>query len=194
VVDRAVHDEVVSRLADAMAHVTVGPWYQPVRMGPLINAKQHKRVLDYVQSGQDEGAELVLGGGVPDGEVFEQGFFVEPTLFDGVTPEMRIAREEIFGPVLSVIAVDGEEEALAVGNGTDYGLVAAVWTGDIGRAVRMARGLQAGQVTVNAALAGGALVGGPFGGYKHSGFGRTMGADAVLEYTQVKTVLLRGNA
>ena len=122
---------------------------------------------------------------------YARGFYVEPTIFDRVEPTMRIAQEEIFGPVLSVLPVDGEAEALEVANGTEYGLVAAVWTSDIGRAIRMARGLQAGQVAVNQVLSGG-VIGAPFGGYKGSGFGRTMGADSVLNYTQVKTVSIRG--
>jgi aldehyde dehydrogenase (NAD+) len=191
VADSSVHSELIDRLAAQMQTVRVGAWHEQVQMGPLISAKQHARVLDYMRIGRAEGAELVTGGGVPAGEQFERGFFVEPTLFDQVTPDMRIAQEEIFGPVLSVLPVQDEDEAVEVANSTEYGLVASVWTRDIGRAVRMSRKLQAGQVAVNAALGAG-VIGGPFGGYKHSGFGRTMGADAVLDYTQVKTVSMRG--
>ncbi len=191
VVHRSIHDEVVERLTTQMQQVTVGPWHEPVNMGPLINAKQHERVLGYIDSGREAGAELVTGGGVPDG--LADGYFVEPTLFDKVAPDMRIAQEEIFGPVMSVIAVDDEEEAVEVANGTDYGLVASVWTRDVGTAVRMSRRLQAGQVGVNSVL-GAPAIGAPWGGYKNSGFGRTMGADAVLEWTQIKTVSMRDAA
>ena len=190
VVMRSIHDELVDRLAARMQKVTVGPWHQQVNMGPLINEKQHSRVLDYIDVGKQAGASVVTGGGVPTGDAFGDGFFIEPTLFDGVSPDMRIAREEIFGPVLSVIAVDDEQEAIEVANGTDYGLVASVWTNDVGTAIRMSRALKAGQVGVNNALGAG-VIGGPFGGYKSSGFGRTMGADSVLEWTQVKTVSMR---
>ncbi|MFC7404717.1 aldehyde dehydrogenase family protein [Georgenia alba] len=193
VVHRSVHAELVDRLAAQMQQVTVGPWHRPVAMGPLINATQHERVLGYIDVGKESGAELVVGGGVPRGDGLADGFFVEPTLFDKVDPASRIAQEEIFGPVLSVIPVDDEEEALAVANGTEYGLVASVWTRDVGTAVRMSRRLQAGQVGVNSVL-GAPAIGAPWGGYKSSGFGRTMGADAVLEWTQVKTVSLRDAA
>lgn len=190
VVLRSIHDEVVERLAAQMQKVTVGPWHQPVNMGPLINGKQHERVTGYIELGKQQGAKLVTGGSRPEGPEFEKGWFVEPTLFDEVAPDMRIAQEEIFGPVLSVITVDDEAEAIEVANGVEYGLVASVWTQNVGTAVRMSRALQAGQVAVNSSLGAG-VIGGPFGGYKNSGFGRTMGADSVLEWTQVKTVSMR---
>ncbi|OCG76343.1 aldehyde dehydrogenase family protein [Microbacterium sediminis] len=190
VVERSVHQEVVERLAAAMQKVTVGPWHQRVNMGPLINEKQHERVCGYIDIGKEQGATLVTGGGRPQGAEFADGWFVEPTLFDNVSPDMRIAQEEIFGPVLSVIPVDDEQQAIEVANGVEYGLVASVWTQSVGRAVRMSRALQAGQVGVNNALGAG-VIGGPFGGYKNSGFGRTMGADSVLDWTQIKTVSMR---
>jgi acyl-CoA reductase-like NAD-dependent aldehyde dehydrogenase len=188
-VHASLHDHLVAELAAAFRAVRVGPWTTPADMGPLISARQERRVLGYLASGREEGAEVVTGGGKLAGPLYDRGFFVEPTIFDRVLPDMRIAQEEIFGPVLSVLSYRDEDEAIEIANGTGYGLTAAVWTRDIGRAVRMARRIQAGQVAINTVGDGGAI-GTPFGGYKNSGFGRSMGPDFVEDWTQVKAVII----
>ncbi|MFD4603773.1 aldehyde dehydrogenase family protein [Streptomyces sp. NPDC058464] len=187
VVEESVRAEVVDRIAQALEAVRIGRWDEQADMGPLINRKQKERVMGYIEVGRKEGATLVTGGGDPG------GLFVEPTLFDDVERSMRIAQEEIFGPVLSVLPVADESEAVAVANDTEYGLAAYLWTRDTGRAIRVAKALQAGQVTVNAGDSF-QVIGAPFGGYKHSGFGRTMGADSVLNHTQSKTVVINASA
>jgi aldehyde dehydrogenase (NAD+) len=188
-VSQSMRAELVDAVAEAFRQVRVGPWYDDVQMGPLISAKQERRVLGYLDIGREEGAEIVTGGHKLAGEQYDRGFFVEPTIFDRVGPDMRIAQEEIFGPVLSVLGFDDEDEAIAIANGTKYGLNASVWTSDVSRAIRLARGVQAGQVTINGFGSFG-VIGAPWGGYKHSGFGRTMSADSVLDYTQLKTVII----
>ncbi len=163
---------------------TVGdPFTEGTRLGPLISSVQRDRVLGYIDKGIAEGADLVTGGpGAPEG--LETGYFVRPTVFSNVTRDMTIAQEEIFGPVLSIIPYDTEDEAIEIANDTVYGLAAAVSGGDE-RARRVARKLRAGQVRVNAARGGG---GAPFGGYKQSGIGREHGAYGLEEFLEVKAV------
>jgi acyl-CoA reductase-like NAD-dependent aldehyde dehydrogenase len=193
IVHKSIHGMVVDRVARAFGAVRLGRWFEDVEMGPLINAVQEQRVLDYIQSGKDEGARLVVGGGKVQGPAFERGAFIHPTLFDGVDPSMRIAREEIFGPVLSVIEFSDVDQAIEIANATKYGLVACVWTRDLAASIRLVKGIRAGQVYVNGYGDGGAI-GAPSGGYNHSGFGRARGFDSLLEYTQTKSIILHAEA
>ncbi|MFJ1675982.1 aldehyde dehydrogenase family protein [Streptomyces sp. NPDC088251] len=169
------YDEAVALAAEGAA--TYGD-----RIGPLVNAKQHARVLGYIEKGVSEGARLVAGG--PEAPR-EQGYFVSPTVFADVTPEMTIAQEEIFGPVVSIIRYEDEDDALRIANGTVYGLAGAVWAGDDAEAVAFARRMDTGQVDINGgrfnALA-------PFGGYKQSGVGRELGSHGLAEYLQTKSL------
>ncbi|HEY8818536.1 MAG TPA: aldehyde dehydrogenase [Candidatus Limnocylindrales bacterium] len=186
IVHRSVRDELLERIVARTADWTVGDPQDPsTRIGPMIEAPHLDKVLGYIEAGRAEGARVVVGGGraMPD----SGGHFVQATVFDGVDNSMRIAREEIFGPVISTIAFDSEEEGLAIANDTNYGLHAAVYTNDLDTAIRAARSLRAGTVSVNAYSEGDITT--PFGGYKESGFGgRDKGLEAFDQYTEKKTV------
>ncbi len=182
-VERAIHDEVVDRLAQRFGSLSIGRGTSGADLGPLVSDRQLDRVRDLVETGKQE-ASVVVGGGTPAG--YEHGCYFEPTIFDDVRIDSTIAQEEIFGPVLAVTTFDDEQEARALADGTKFGLVAGVWTKDLGRAHRLAHQLQSGQVFLNSFGGGGAEF--PFGGFKHSGFGRSKGAEAAYGYTQTKTV------
>lgn len=188
-VQDSVHDEMVERLVERARSATIAPGIEDPDLGSLCNAKQHETVKGYLAIGRTEGATVAVGGGVPREERLQKGYFVEPTIFVNVHNGMRIAQEEIFGPVLSVLRFKDEEEAVRIANDTEYGLVAGIWTHDISRVNRVAAALDAGQVFVNQWFAGGVET--PFGGFKLSGFGREKGWDALHDYTQLKTVTAR---
>jgi acyl-CoA reductase-like NAD-dependent aldehyde dehydrogenase len=186
IVHRSVQEELVSKLADGLVSWPVGDPMEPsTRIGPMIERPHLDKVMGYIDRGRAEGARVVSGGA----RVLEDtgGYFVAPTIFDGVTNDMTIAREEIFGPVLSTIPFDTEEEGIRLANETPYGLAASVFTTDLDAAFRVSRALRAGTVGVNAYSEGDITT--PFGGYKQSGFGgRDKGLEALEQYTEKKTI------
>lgn len=186
-VQKAVHERFLDRLTARTRRIVIGDPLDPAtQMGPLVSKAQHEKVLSYVEIGRAEGATLHCGGGVPSLQGMEDGFFLEPTVFTDVTDEMRIAREEIFGPVMSVLSFDDEDEVIARANYTEFGLAAGVFTRDLARGHRVVGQLQAGTCWINAYNLTPVEI--PFGGYKQSGIGRENGLAALAHYSQIKSV------
>ena len=185
-VEASIADEVAERLKARAARLSVGPGKDDPDLGPVVSDEQHARVLGFVIEAQAE-ARLVHGGTRPAN--LPRGYFFAPTIFDRVPPEARIAREEVFGPVVTITPFSAESEALAIANGTGYGLVAGVYTRDISRALRIAKALEAGSVWINGWFIGGQQA--PTGGIKDSGIGRERGLPGVQNYLQIKNVGIR---
>jgi acyl-CoA reductase-like NAD-dependent aldehyde dehydrogenase len=189
-VERRAHDALLDRLAARAAAMRLGPGVSDPDMGPIISKRQLETIERYVDIGRREGARVVAGGARPADASLGDGYYFQPTLLDQVAPEMRVAQEEIFGPVLAIIAFDELEEAAAVANRSQYGLVSGIWTRDINTALALASRIKTGQVYINTYGAGGGVEL-PFGGYKKSGYGREKGLESLASYTQVKNVCVK---
>ncbi|WP_028459201.1 aldehyde dehydrogenase [Chloroflexus sp. Y-396-1] len=186
-VPHTLHDTLVDRLVERVRGMRIGdPMDLETDIGPLISERQREKVERYIAIGREEGATVVVGGGRPLGEAFSHGHYIEPTIFTGVRPEMRIAQEEIFGPVLSVIAYNDIGEAIRIANNSIYGLAASVWSRDLQHALTVARRIRAGTVWINEHHVLNPHA--PFGGYRQSGFGREMGRYGLDEYTEIKHI------
>jgi len=192
-VQDSIYDDFVEKLLAVAKTARMGdPMDADTQVGPITTPPQFKKVLEYIDIARGEGAELLLGGERGNQAGCGNGWFVQPTIFGDVRNEMRIAQEEVFGPVLSIMRFKDEADAIRIANGVRFGLAAAVWTSDIGRALRMSEKLQAGTVWINTYRAVSFMA--PFGGYKDSGLGRENGIDAVREYLQTKSVWINSGA
>jgi aldehyde dehydrogenase (NAD+) len=190
-VSAARHDDLLDALADAFGRQRVGdPLDMATDIGPLVAERQRDRVEGYVRLGREEGARLVVGGERPHfGSRLDRGWFVSPTLFSDVTNSMRVAREEIFGPVVSVITYGPEDEAVAIANDSPYGLSGSVWSGDEQRAIKVAQRLRTGMVSINGRTQ---AFGSPLGGFKQSGVGRELGPEGFDAYLEVQSIAVPG--
>lgn len=190
VIEKSIKDEFVAKLAAEMEKLIIGKGIDNPDLGPVLSQKQFERIQGFIELAKDDGIRIATGGERVKVENCEQGYYLQPTIFDNVPANHRLAQEEIFGPVLTVTTFETEEEAVEIANGTPFGLVAGIWTENVGRAHRVANQLKCGQVFLNHYGAGGGIPM-PFGGYKKSGFGREKGLEAIRNYTQIKNVSLK---
>ena len=188
-VHESLHAVVCDELVRQAEALPIGlPWLEGNEVGPVVSKRQYARVSEYIESGKSEGARLLTGGNSPDDEALKNGFFISPTIFDGVTPAMRIGREEIFGPVMSVMSWNDYEDMLSQANELVYGLTAAIVTNDLAKAMETADRIDAGYVWINST---GRYLGAPYGGWKQSGIGQEESLDELLSYTRVKNINMR---